>query len=144
MQVVPWYERRRLGCFVPAISLELVQHGDALALEVLERASPAELPPTSVDERITRALAEAGKPVTLAELRGACRVRNAALCERLAALTSAGHLVSAADATDSPPADHLPLPLPERSTARGNGNGNVHRSACTPRYQSACSCSLRR
>ena len=82
---------------VPAIALELAQRGDALALEVVVRGAPAEPPLTSVDERITRALADAGRPVPLADLRAACRVRNATLCERLSALTAAGHLVLGAD-----------------------------------------------
>jgi hypothetical protein len=82
---------------VPAIALALAQRGDSLALEVLERgASPVPVP-ASVDERIVRALADAGQPVPLADLRAACRVRNATLCERLAALTSAGDLVHSPD-----------------------------------------------
>ncbi len=82
---------------VPAIALELAQRGDALALEVVVRGAPAQPPLTSVDERITRALAGAGRSVPLADLRAACRVRNATLCERLSALTAAGRLVRAAD-----------------------------------------------
>jgi len=77
---------------LPAVALELAQRGEALALEVVERGAPAEPAPTSVDERITRALAEAGRPVPLAELRAACRVRTATLCDRLAALTALGRL----------------------------------------------------
>lgn len=77
---------------VPALVLELAQRGDALALEVAERRPVAEPPPTSIDERITHALAEAGRPVPLAELRAACRVRTATLCERLAVLTATGRL----------------------------------------------------
>ena len=86
----------RAAASVPAVALALAQRGDALALEVVERGA-AEPPPTSVDERITKALADAGKPVPLADLRAACRVRNATLCERLATLTAAGRLVRAAD-----------------------------------------------
>jgi hypothetical protein len=82
---------------VPAIALELAQRGDALALHVIERRAQPEPPSTSVDERITRALADAGRPLPLAELRAACRVRNATLCERLSALTAAGRLARAAD-----------------------------------------------
>lgn len=77
---------------VPALGLELAQRGDALALEVLERGTSPEPTPTSVDERITRALADAGRPVPLAELRAACRIRTATLCDRLAALTAQGRL----------------------------------------------------
>jgi hypothetical protein len=36
-------------------------------------------------------------PVPLAELLATCRVRNATLCERITALTAAGHLVRSAD-----------------------------------------------
>ena len=82
---------------VPAVALELAQRGDALALEVVERGGTPEPVPASVDERIVRALADAGQPVPLADLRAACRIRNATLCERLAALTSAGDLVRSPD-----------------------------------------------
>jgi len=84
---------------VPAIPLELAQRGDALALEVAERgASPEPAPAsTSVDDRITGALAEAAGPVTLAALRSSLRIRNATLHERLAALTAAGALVRSPD-----------------------------------------------
>jgi hypothetical protein len=56
------------------------------------RATSSEPVATSVDERITCALAAAGRPVPLAELRAACRVRTATLCDRLAALTAQGRL----------------------------------------------------
>ena len=82
---------------VPAVALALSQRGDALALHVVERRAEPEPQPTSVDERITRALADAGRPLPLAELRAACRVRNATLCERLSALTAAGRLARADD-----------------------------------------------
>ncbi len=61
------------------------------------QSRPGEAPPTSVDERIARALSDAGRPVPLAELRATCRVRNATFCERLAALTAAGRLVRGAE-----------------------------------------------
>ncbi len=82
---------------LPAIALALTQRGDSLALEVLERGASPEPVPTSVDERIVRVLADAGQPVPLADLRAACRVRNATLYERLAALTTAGDLVRSPD-----------------------------------------------
>jgi DNA-binding IclR family transcriptional regulator len=50
-----------------------------------------------VDDRITRALAEAAGPVTLGALRSNLRIRNATLHERLAALTAAGALVRVPD-----------------------------------------------
>jgi hypothetical protein len=82
---------------VPDLALALAQRGDALALEVVDRGATPDPAPTSVDERITHALAEAGRPTSLADLRAACRVRTATLCERLAALTAAGDLVRSPD-----------------------------------------------
>ena len=87
----------RAAASVPAIPLVLAERGAALALEVLDRTPTAEPITSSVDERITQALAAATGPVPLAELRTACRVRNATLRERLAALTAVGQLVRVAD-----------------------------------------------
>ncbi len=79
---------------VPALALELAQRGDALALEVVDRGAPRDPPPiASVDDRITRILADAPGPTTLAALRASLRIRNAMLYARLAALTAAGALV---------------------------------------------------
>ena len=77
---------------LPAITLELVERGHALALEVSEPRTQMP-PPTSVDERITAALTTAARPVPFLELRGICRVRTASLYQRLAALTATGRLV---------------------------------------------------
>lgn len=78
---------------LPAITLELVERGHALALEVSERRPPQMPPPTSLDERITAVLTKTARPIPFLELRGICRVRTARLYERLAALTAAGRLV---------------------------------------------------
>jgi hypothetical protein len=77
---------------VPALVLELAQRGDALALEVAERRPAGEPSSNSVDERITRALTEAGRVLPFADLRALCRVRTAKLYERLAAMTATGLL----------------------------------------------------
>jgi hypothetical protein len=83
----------------PSIGLELAQRGDALALEVVEStAAPAiASPPSSVDERITTAIAQANRALPISDLRVLCRVRNVTLYERLSALTDAGRLVRGAD-----------------------------------------------
>jgi hypothetical protein len=78
---------------MPAITLELVECENALALEVSERRAPQTPPQTSVDERITAALTKVARPIPFAELRGMCRVRTASLYQCLAALTAAGRLV---------------------------------------------------
>jgi len=82
---------------VPAMKLELAQQGEALALEVIERGAQVEPTPISVDDRITTALAQAGHALHIADLRAACRVRNATLYGRLAALTAAGRLTKSPD-----------------------------------------------
>jgi RecA-family ATPase len=80
----------------PGMTLELAQRGHALALEVRQSTSSPAPPPSSVDERITAALMSATRALPIAELRTLCRVRNATLHERLAALTHAGQLVRCA------------------------------------------------
>jgi hypothetical protein len=74
----------------PSIMLELKAHGEALALEIAQPPSPAPPAISCVDERITTALQDLARPLTIKELRLRCRVRNATLYERLAALISAG------------------------------------------------------
>jgi len=76
-----------------AIDLDLVPRQNALALEILASA-PCETPASSksIDERITAALIHAAQPLSITELRPLCRVRNATLYERLAAMTAAGRL----------------------------------------------------
>jgi hypothetical protein len=83
----------RAAASVPAVHLELAQRGDALALEVAAHVAPSALEPTSLDDRILRALTDAGRPLPQAALRAACRVRTATLGEHLTALVGAGRIV---------------------------------------------------
>ena len=80
---------------MPALTLELAQRADALALEVVEphsqTTSAAE--PSSIDDRIIATLADAAQPQPFADLRAICRVRTATLYERLAAMTTTGRIV---------------------------------------------------
>jgi len=84
---------------IPALTLELAQRADALALEVAERLGqpPTALAPQSVDDRIAAALAEARRPQPFADLRAICRVRTATLYERLAAMTTTGRIIKSAE-----------------------------------------------
>jgi hypothetical protein len=82
---------------MPPVTLELAQHANALALELREPSKPSTPAPSSLDERITAALTDAKRPLPFAELRARCRVRNATLYDRLAALTAAGRIVRAAE-----------------------------------------------
>jgi len=78
---------------MPTVTLELAHRADALALEVVDRSGSQTPPPSSVDNRITAALGDAGRPIPFSELRRLCRIRTASLYHRLAALTAAGLLV---------------------------------------------------
>jgi AAA domain len=89
----------RAAATTPSVTLELAQRDHALALQPVE-ADPqpdSRLEPISVDQRITAALADAGKPRPFSELRASCRVRTTTLYERLAAMTAAGRVVKSAD-----------------------------------------------
>ena len=75
--------------------IELVEAGEALALHVANNPAPS--PPSSLDERIASALADANSPLPFGELRSKCRVRTATLYERLAALTATGRIVKSGE-----------------------------------------------
>jgi hypothetical protein len=79
------------------MKIELVEAGEALALQVVDRSDPPAPVATSLDERITVALAAAPSPIPFAELRAHCRMRAATLYERLAALTTTGRIVKTGD-----------------------------------------------
>jgi hypothetical protein len=81
----------------PSLALELHTDRDALALRVAQPVTEPPPAPTSVDERITAALLDAAGALTVNELRTQCRVRNATLYERLAALTHAGRIQRTSD-----------------------------------------------
>jgi RecA-family ATPase len=84
----------------PAVTLELAQRDQALALQPVQADLQPESrhrEPISVDQRITAALADSGTPRPFAELRASCRVRTTTLYERLAAMTAAGVVVKSAD-----------------------------------------------
>jgi AAA domain len=98
---------------------------DALALHIVD-ATPAAPPsaPSPV-EKLEHVLAQADRPLTLAELRHACRLRTARVCQALAALTAQGRVHKTAagyqlTASSEMSADRFPaMPLHEP----GNGNG---------------------
>jgi hypothetical protein len=75
-------EHRAAPSLAP-IAVALTQRGPALAMEVVSKPAPA---PTTLDERITAALADSGGAMPFTELRACCRVRAATLYERLAAV----------------------------------------------------------
>ena len=76
----------------PPITIELAQRGLALALEVADRSESVTPTPSTLDDRIIAALAEADLPLPFAELRAICRVRAATLLERIGVLIAAGRV----------------------------------------------------
>jgi hypothetical protein len=89
----------RAASAIPSVTLALTKRADALALEPAQpQDQPArESTPSSIDERITAALAGADRPKPFSELRAACRIRNTTLYERLAAMTTAGVIAKTGD-----------------------------------------------
>jgi hypothetical protein len=81
---------------LPPIDLELVQRGDALALEprvtTMDPVTAAP-PATSTDERILNALRNCDRPVSAAELRALSAVRKTTFYAQLQALIRAGRVV---------------------------------------------------
>jgi hypothetical protein len=75
--------------------IELVQSGEALALQLANDREPAPPVPSSLDERIASVLADAASPIPFAELRSKCCVRATTLYQRLSALTASGRIVKA-------------------------------------------------
>jgi RecA-family ATPase len=89
----------RAAAAMQGVTLELAQRDNALALEPVhfDRHPERNPEPTSVDQRITAALADGEQPKPFSELRASCRVRTTTLYERLAAMTTAGLVVKSAD-----------------------------------------------
>ncbi len=105
------------------IPLVLRADDDAVALAVSDRPPPLTGASPPLDERIVTALADAcSGSLSVAALRSRCRVRNATLYRRLAALCRQGVLVKSAAGyrlADQPDAS---VPVP--STSPGNGTRN--------------------
>jgi hypothetical protein len=93
-RIVLTFEHRAAAA-MPGVTLELAQRDDALALQPVQADPQPEsrVEPISVDQRITAALTDGGKPRPFSELRASCRVRTTTLYERLAAMTAAGLVV---------------------------------------------------
>jgi RecA-family ATPase len=87
---------QRAAASATGISLRLHGEGQALALEVFDDRATAEEGTLAVEERVEQLLVEATAPMSVAELRTACHVRNATLHQALAALATAGRVTRSA------------------------------------------------
>ena len=97
------------------LPLALCRSGDALALAIVDATPVRHAPPPSPQDKLEEVLAHTNRPLTLAELRHACRMRTAHVCQALAALTAQGRVLKTAAGYQrtlaSPsPVSHDPFP----------------------------------
>jgi len=74
------------------LPLALRTVGAALALEVVDTPPPPPASPSSPIDKLTDVLADTDRPLSLVELRRACRIRTAHVCQALATLTAQGRV----------------------------------------------------
>lgn len=78
---------------IAGLRVTLRADGAALALRVVDAPIMPAAPATiSVVDKIARALSESSTPLSLAALRGSCKVRNKNMCDALATLTAEGRV----------------------------------------------------
>ena len=107
------------------LPLALCGIDDALALHLVDATPPTTSPPPSPVDRLEHVLARADRPLTFAELRQACRLRTAHVCQAIAALTTQGRVqkttggyqLTASSRVSRDPFPDTPIQPP------GNGNG---------------------
>lgn len=89
----------RAAAPIREVALELRVVGEIRSLEIVDRpiASNETQASLSAADRIAQALSEVDEPMGVHELRKACRMRMASLCDALAELTADGRVVKCAD-----------------------------------------------
>jgi hypothetical protein len=104
------------------LPLALRRTDDAVALQIVHPTAAPRDPPPSPLARVEDALAHSDRPLSLTELRQACRMRSASLCQALATLTAQGrvHKSAAGYARTTVSPDAFPAPPLHPA---GNGNG---------------------
>jgi hypothetical protein len=93
-----------------------------LALQLIDTPAAPREPPPSPMARLEDVLARSDRPVSLTELRQACRMRTASLCQALATLTAQGRVHKSAAGYQLTTVSRDPLPAASLQ-APGNGNG---------------------
>jgi RecA-family ATPase len=80
------------------VNLTLCAEGERLALQLAGAVTPAAaaVDAETLETRITQILADADRPLPIAELRGRCKVRMATLCTAMANLTEQRRVVRSA------------------------------------------------
>jgi hypothetical protein len=78
---------------IPALALRLATCENCVALEIVDRPDLVSPPPQqSSQQRVENVLAEASTPLSIKELRQACRIRTSTLCHVVAVLADAGRI----------------------------------------------------
>lgn len=82
----------RAAAPIDPLTLELRSSLDSLALHITpqDSAHTDTVPPPSTHQRVVRVLQEADRPLTVAQIRAACRMRTATLCDILADMREKG------------------------------------------------------
>jgi len=78
---------------IPDLALRLATCDNRVALEIVDGPGHASQPPSqSPQQRVEGVLAEATTPLSIKELRQACRIRTSTLCHVMAVLADAGRI----------------------------------------------------
>lgn len=107
---------------ITGLPLALRGTDGAVALHLVDAtAAPHQTPPSPV-ARVEDVLGHSDRPLTLTQLRQACRMRTASLCQALTTLTTQGRLHKSAAGYHLTRVSREGLPAPALQPA-GNGNG---------------------
>jgi hypothetical protein len=107
---------------ITGLPLALRSADGAVALHLVEAPAPVRQIPPSPIARLEQILAHNDRPLTLAELRQACRMRTASVCDALAILTTQGRVHKSTAGYQLTAVSHDAFPAPALQPA-GNGNG---------------------
>jgi len=113
---------QRAAPSITGLPLALRGADGAVALHLVEATATIREPPPSPIARLEDVLAHTDRPLSLPELRQACRMRTASLCQALASLTAQGRLHKSAAGYQLTAVSRDAFPTTPLQPA-GNGNG---------------------
>jgi hypothetical protein len=107
---------------ISGVPLALRSTDGAVALQLVDATPAPRDTPSSPIARVEDVLAHSDRPLSLTELRQACRMRTASLCQALATLTTLGRVHKSAAGYALTPVSRDAFPAAPLQPA-GNGNG---------------------
>lgn len=129
----------RAAVSIEDLRVELHEQGEALALRIAEdepSAHAADQHPTAALERIERVLAQAAGPLSMRQVRQACRMRMSSVGQALDTLAAQGRVVKGPTGFRLAQADAAALPVSQPSIGSpGNGNGKHSTADARPELQ---------